>query len=182
HSLRLKNDLMRLAASEVENLNAYAKPGRKIFDRVTKIIKNRTTYKISRQTIAGSMGKKTSLGYDLEPDFDVVLFIYDKISSLKPVVDQFYDILLNNLPLQCRSSIIELVAIQAALEGGTNILEAFRRFLQLIKDVDNIYINFFDSVTRPRPLILDAVNPFNNYAKPIKPIHKAYFHQSLKKH
>ncbi|CAG7705694.1 unnamed protein product [Allacma fusca] len=81
-----------------------------------------------------------------------------------------------------RSSIIELVAIQAARERRNQYFRGTSSVLATYKGrVDNIYINFFDSVTRPRPLILDAVIPFNNYAKPIKPIHKVYFHLRAEK-
>ncbi|CAG7716622.1 unnamed protein product [Allacma fusca] len=297
NSARLRNDLMRTAAAEVENLKAYKTAGSKIFDRVLKWINPRTSFSISRQLIAGSTGKNTSLGHNFEPDFDVILFVRNvtHLETLKPVIEEFHEIL-KNLPsesedwtrfkihrwtnygvqfsmetvielpepgrkkpvtisfdllpaydfhsnvdqqrfkvlekinmsrdregdnykysgslsektveivnkksdfVHCvirlaklwdkklkddleqrdgewkisgRSSIIELIAIQTANESGGNILEALRKFLERMMNLNKIKINFSeqDYHRNSAMMIIDAVNPYHNYADGLTTTH-----------
>ncbi|CAG7678306.1 unnamed protein product [Allacma fusca] len=295
YSARLNNDLMRTAAAEVENLKAYKAKGNIIFDKVSKFIKSKSRYGISRQLIAGSTGKNTSLGHNFEPDFDVILFVRDvsHLETLKPVIEDFHKILSNfpsrseawtrfvmkspseysiqfsvdtiimlptgpkqvtidfdllpaydfcsnvdqqtrmvldkirmsrdratdnykfsgslaektvefvnsktdfvrrfirltklwdtklrvdrqkrdeNWNISGRSSIIELIAIQAAEKSGDNILEAFRKFLELMMNLNMIKINFSkqDPDQYSTMTIIDTVNPYHNYADGLKASH-----------
>ncbi|CAG7727664.1 unnamed protein product [Allacma fusca] len=83
----------------------------------------------------------------------------------------------NKFHFSGRSSVIELIAIHAAnlQEKKANLLEAFRRFLNLIENIDDIQINFCNSTIYPKDLkpgIFDSINPYNNYADKIDPVSK----------
>ncbi|CAG7723431.1 unnamed protein product, partial [Allacma fusca] len=119
-SARLSIDLRRILAAEEENLRAYTTVGSQIFDKISKIIKSKSQYRISRELIAGSIGKNTSLGYNFEPDFDVILFVggVTHFETLEDVSDDFYTIL-KNLPSQCQYW--TRFAMQPRLPNGSGV-------------------------------------------------------------
>ncbi|XP_067138960.1 2'-5'-oligoadenylate synthase 3-like [Centruroides vittatus] len=79
-----------------------------------------------------------------------------------------------------RSSMIEAIALYVAKEeqrkySNVSILRAFREFLQLMTNLDNLNIVFGehysfnevdDYIRMQRPLVLDPSNPYNNLAYP----------------
>jgi hypothetical protein len=87
---------------------------------------------------------------------------------------KFWNKTLHQFPyISGRSTMIELIAIHAATiqeQGQRSCLEGFKIFLTLMKEFDKLSIIFFEGSQVPafvrdqRPLVLDPVNPYNNFA------------------
>ncbi|CAG7838282.1 unnamed protein product [Allacma fusca] len=121
---RLTNDLLRFTVPELENLKAYKTEGRKIFYQISNFIKSNSRYIISKQFIAGSIGKNTFLGYNLEPGFEVVLFVrnHTYLATLTPVTEEFHSIL-QNLP--SRSEYWSSFVLMPPLQNGFGVQFSF---------------------------------------------------------
>jgi hypothetical protein len=67
----------------------YVKNGNELAAEIIKICQGMPKYKICRPTVGGSIGKKTALPDEFEPDFDIILMFNDTLGlDIDPVNDQ----------------------------------------------------------------------------------------------
>ncbi|XP_057303914.1 uncharacterized protein LOC130641218 [Hydractinia symbiolongicarpus] len=96
----------------------------------------------------------------------------------------FFELVFNNVYVYGRSSIIELLAIDAGLKHHGNFSLSFKTFLETVKDIKNCEITFEDTYYRAdqiptsaktRPYLIDPANPYHNFLEDVKEIHLQEF-------
>ncbi|XP_057303916.1 uncharacterized protein LOC130641219 [Hydractinia symbiolongicarpus] len=96
----------------------------------------------------------------------------------------FFELVSNNVYVYGRSSIIELLAIDAGLKHHGNFSRSFKTFLETVKNIKTCGITFEETYYRAnqvptsiklRPYLIDPANPYHNYLADVKEIHLELF-------